>query len=173
MGALIRMRFLGDQPETVNARLKAIAKIPKDKTEQVKILAPGATVLGAAIRQNIETKLNEGARTGKWPATGTLRDSVTTRFISKDAAVEVGPEGVVYARIHEFGGTVHAKNFPFLVFYIEYDDGRKVRFLKKSVTIPPRPYVLPALTENEGAILAAMGAAMAQRIKIAVNRSAS
>ena len=48
----------------------------------------------------------------------------------------------VYAEIQEFGGVINAKNHPYLVF--KYN-GQWVK--KKSVTLPARPYVRPAIQE--------------------------
>lgn len=47
---------------------------------------------------------------------------------------------VIYAKIHEFGGIIKAVRAPFLVFKI---GDRLIR--TKSVRIPPRPYMGPAL----------------------------
>ena len=72
---------------------------------------------------------------------GFLRTSVRT-ILFKPGIVLVGTH-VIYAAIHEFGGTITAKNKPFLVFKV---DDQWVRV--KSVTIPARPYLRPALDKN-------------------------
>lgn len=47
-----------------------------------------------------------------------------------------------YAAVHEFGATIRAKASPFLVFKIG-----KSWASKKSVVIPPRPFLRPALKD--------------------------
>lgn len=64
---------------------------------------------------------------------GRLRTSIT--YMPGPSSVEVGTN-VVYAAIHQFGGTIHAKNAPHLVFKI---GGRFAS--KDQVTIPPRPFL--------------------------------
>lgn len=88
--------------------------------------------------------------------TGKLRDSITT-----DGPTPTGPHSyeartyptVIYSRILELGGEIHIVRAPWLVF--EYD-GHLVR--KKSVTIPPHPYLSPALAESQDPFLDAMKA---------------
>jgi len=48
-----------------------------------------------------------------------------------------------YARIHELGGVIKAKNAPYLKFYV---DGHWVSTTQ--VTIPQRPYIWSSLTES-------------------------
>lgn len=55
---------------------------------------------------------------------------------------------VVYARIHELGGTIVPKNGPFLKFNI----GGRWIFASK-VTMPKRPYLAPSLNENKSFIV--------------------
>lgn len=73
---------------------------------------------------------------------GNLRKSIEYRTKSYRRATITA--NTVYAGLQEFGGTINAKNKPYLVFNI----GGKV-FKKKSVVIPPRPYMEPTATENE------------------------
>lgn len=65
---------------------------------------------------------------------GRLRGSITHNVLGGNA-VEVGTN-VAYAGIHQMGGTITAKNAPYLTFRI---GGQWVR--KKSVTIPARPFL--------------------------------
>ena len=80
--------------------------------------------------------------------TGTLMRGITTEAVS-DYEVKIGVDlgTVPYARIHEFGGVIKPKNGPFLVFEI---GGQVVR--ARSVTMPARPYLRPALAENREAV---------------------
>lgn len=64
---------------------------------------------------------------------GRLRASIT--YIPGPSSVEVGTNAI-YAAIHQFGGTIHAKSAPHLTFKI---GGRFVS--KDHVTIPPRPFL--------------------------------
>ena len=73
--------------------------------------------------------------------TGRLARSIRPRRVAK-SAWSVGSD-VIYARIHEFGGTIVPKKSRFLVFQV---NGRWVR--AKSVHIPARPYIRPALAES-------------------------
>lgn len=67
---------------------------------------------------------------------------------------------VKYAAIHEFGGTIHAKNAEYLHFKTR--DGGWVR--TKQVTIPARPYLRPALTEHAPALQRTFAEAMRRRM---------
>ena len=80
--------------------------------------------------------------------TGHLRRGITLEAID-DFAVKVGVDlaTVPYARIHEFGGVIKPKNGKYLVFEI---NGQKV--FAKSVTMPARPYLRPALHDNRDAV---------------------
>jgi len=64
---------------------------------------------------------------------GRLRDSISSR--PSRNAVAVGTN-VIYAAIHQFGGTIKPKNASHLIFKI---NGRTVG--AKSVTIPDRPFL--------------------------------
>ena len=98
-------------------------------------------------RLNIRQKLNKHPR-------GHLANSitVTSKNTGSGAVAEVKPNRE-YARIHEFGGTIVPRRAKYLTFRV---DGRLVR--TKKVTIPARPYMKPAVTEHEGAIISAMQA---------------
>lgn len=72
--------------------------------------------------------------------TGRLRQSVT--YLASAREVEVGTN-VIYAAIHQFGGTIRAKTARGLAFTLPWlagpdDDGRRV---VRSVTIPLRPFL--------------------------------
>jgi hypothetical protein len=74
---------------------------------------------------------------------GTLRRSISLVSISEDGpgryTATAGPH-VVYGRIRELGGTIRAKNAPYLKFQI---NGSWVQV--KSVTQSGKPYMRPAL----------------------------
>lgn len=111
----------------------------------VKAVDAGGHQIMNYARINIRNKLN------KQP-TGALANSIDV--VSKQdgsGAVAVVAPHRVYARIHEFGGTIFPRRAKFLTFRV---DGHFVRARK--VTIPARPYLKPAVTEHEGAIISAM-----------------
>lgn len=60
---------------------------------------------------------------------------------------------VIYAKIQEFGGTIHAKRGGYLVF--EGQDGELV--MVRSVTIPAHPYLRPAFDYNRVSAIATIG----------------
>ena len=73
---------------------------------------------------------------------GRLRGSITHQVDESGLTAKIG-SNVIYARIHEFGGVIKAKNAPYLMF--KGEDGW-VRV--KEVTIPARPYLKPAFEEK-------------------------
>jgi len=57
--------------------------------------------------------------------------------------IEAGSPDVPYARVHEFGATIRARNAPNLVFFSNL--GRGPFLVRKPVVqIPARPYIRPA-----------------------------
>jgi HK97 gp10 family phage protein len=94
-------------------------------------LEAGARVIQAYAQENVRNKLN------KHPL-GFLTNSIGVK--REGNSVLVGAFGVIYAKIHEFGGVIvprHAKALRFKV------DGQWI--ITKKVTIPARPYLRPAL----------------------------
>lgn len=83
--------------------------------------------------------------------TGTLRRSIVMTPFRSQGFVTVGTN-VQYAKVHEFGMVIEAKNAPYLKF--KTDDG--AWHSKKQVTIPARPFMRPALVNNSSIIRAAM-----------------
>jgi len=102
----------------------------------------GGFVFERAIKQNI--------RKQQLIDTGNMRASIRAVLV-KRATVVVGTH-VVYAAIHEFGGTIRAKNAPFLVFKM---GNQWVRV--KSVNIPARPYMRPAFDKNHKKVVDTIG----------------
>jgi len=109
----------------------------------------------------------EGSASQKAPyLTGTLKRSIhmeTAVKTPEKAVVQVGTD-VVYAAIQEFGGIIHAKNKPYLVFKTADGAWHSV----ESVQIPAHPYMRPALDNNIEKIKGEMKAAFAQVVKAAV-----
>lgn len=102
-----------------------------------------------ALLDSATTVHREATKKGNIPwLTGNLAGSFTIQ-VDNDKAV-IGTN-VIYAPIHEFGGTIRAKNRPFLVFEI---DGQLIR--TKSVQIPAFKgvgYLRPALFNNQEKIV--------------------
>lgn len=111
-------------------------------------LEAGGRVIQAHAQENARNKLN------KHPL-GNLTNSIIVKREGK--AVLVGVFSVIYAAIHEFGGVIKAKVAPYLVFQI---DGKWIR--TKSVIIPARPYLRPAVDEHLGDIKEAIEATLAR-----------
>jgi len=115
-----------------------------------------ATKAGASLVQNDAKK--------KAPKLSTnLSRSIhmeTTEKTDARVVVEVGTD-VEYARIQEFGGTIHAQKGPYLTFKTK--DGHWVR--TPSVQIPPHPYLRPALDENSDKVKKEIREALADVLK--------
>ena len=75
---------------------------------------------------------------------GGLRRSITVQYVQSGLTAHIGPN-VVYAAIHEFGGTIVPKTANYLRFKTK--DGAWHTVSK--VTIPARPYMRPALAEEQ------------------------
>lgn len=77
--------------------------------------------------------------------------------IADKSWVTFGPHKI-YAAIHEFGGVILPTNGPYLVFMGK--DGKLV--FTKSVTMPARPYIRPALDEHGDEALKLVGDTIGQ-----------
>lgn len=101
--------------------------------------------------------------------TGRLRSSISSRVIGQE--VEVGTN-LIYAPIHQFGGTIRAKNAPFLVFPFGGSAAGSAPFgylRKKSVYIPQRrffPINAAGQVELPGAWATSALASMAAALKL-------
>ena len=83
---------------------------------------------------------------------GQLRNSIIPEIHATDtgAEAEIGPR-VIYGQIQELGGTIRPVKAKVLHFRI---DGRDV--YAKQVTLPPRPYLAPAVNEHQDRIIEVM-----------------
>lgn len=109
-------------------------------------LEAGGWVIASYAQENARNKLN------KHPL-GNLTNSITVKREGK--TILAGVFGVIYAKIHEFGGIITPKKGPYLAFQI---DGKWI-FTKK-VTIPARPYLRPAVDNHPGEIKGAIADAL-------------
>lgn len=106
----------------------------------------GATLLMVAAQQNAPRK------------SGALARSIhlgDVQVSGMGASVTVGTD-LIYARIQEYGGTIHAKGGGWLVFQTEDGQWHKV----KSVTLPARPFMRPALDSTRAAVVAEIRTAL-------------
>ena len=101
-------------------------------------LRAAANYLVGVIKVNITLK--KLIDTGNMLNSTTVEDPVIT---DTEGYIEFGPH-TVYAAIHEFGGIILPINGPYLVFMGK--DGHLVK--TKSVHMPARPYLRPALDEH-------------------------
>lgn len=123
--------------------------------------AAGAMVVVAEAQNNAE----KGHPSNLERKTGTL-----IRSIAESSPVKTYQSGtrctmavgssLEYARIHEFGGTIEAKNGGKLRFQTEDGAWHQV----SSVHIPARPYLRPAIDENADEIEQAIGQEFIKRL---------
>ncbi len=161
------------------AKLKELDKDTRSEVI-VRALCSGALLIQNQAKENVHAKLNT---TGL--ATGTLARSIhigshtelANDFSGGEGYSDIGspkPRGfkasvrigtnLVYAAIHEFGGVIHAKKAPALVF--KTADGQWHRVT--SVTIPPRPYLRPAWDKKINAAVKEVGVALGKLIEEAM-----
>jgi HK97 gp10 family phage protein len=107
--------------------------------------------LSVGLSQNIATRAYEGTE-------GT--DIGGNKHSRTKATVLVGTN-VEYAKIQEYGGTIKAKNAPYLRFRTKDGSWHTV----KSVQIPAHPYLRPALDEKKGDAVRVMGEALRDQLR--------
>ncbi len=101
-----------------------------------------AMMVESYYKENIKSDLN---------TTGAAKGTLSNRTGHEITGEGLGSEAVignriVYARIHEYGGTITAKNSPYLTFQLANGDWVRV----PSVTIPARPTLRPAMLDHFG-----------------------
>lgn len=112
----------------------------------MKALKAGGEVVRNHARLNIQAQ--------KLVDTSALLNSITVQEGSggkSDATVEIGVANLEYGAIHEFGGAIHQTN--------AWGKG-----IEQTIHIPARPYLRPALDENENDIKAAVGQSLVDQI---------
>lgn len=114
-------------------------------------------------------KVNAGSgRPGLEIRTGALVNSINVseaKSMMTYAEVDVGPT-VLYARIHEYGGIIVPVHAPMLSWI---DEKTGERFFAKAVHIPARPYMRPAVDENEEAVANAVGLELRRNLEAATS----
>lgn len=131
--------------------MKVSAKVnSKELQAQLKKIATMGTpsqreqVLQIALFIIVDKAVTNLRTLGLW-VTGTLAGAITSETRIEGDTVEgrVGTN-LVYARIHELGGIIKAKNAKYLWYKLKDGSFRK----SKQVTIPARPYLRPAFIES-------------------------
>jgi HK97 gp10 family phage protein len=118
--------FIGD--------LRRLSSAARDD-KVMSALEAGGYVIMSHAQENARNKLN------KHPL-GNLTNSISVKRLGK--LILVGVFGVVYAKIHEYGGVIVPRKAKALVFKV---DGKLIR--TKRVVIPARPYLRPAVDNNQ------------------------
>ena len=114
------------------------------------MLMSSAKAGGSVIEGHAKVNATRGRPGLEMGETGNLSGSISTTEHKKSkhrAEVNVGPGDVVYAAIHEYGGFI----FPNTAPMFDKDSGEWI--YAKMVEIPARPYMRPAIDENEDAIV--------------------
>ena len=153
----LKIRMVGDK-ETAQAFKRLGARMTGEKML-------GATLAGALILRNrakqlvskvtgtLSRSIHIGDATGLVPVDvfnpgEGYSDIGGTIVVPGGVRVEVGTN-LVYAAIQEFGGTIRAKNKPWLVFKTKDGSWHSV----KSVQIPPQAYMRGAFIEKKDAVI--------------------
>jgi phage gpG-like protein len=115
-------------------------------------LAKAVLAAGHVVESHAKINASRG-RPGLISRTGALVGSISTvlgKMLSHEAEASVGPT-VIYGRIHELGGIIRPAKAKALRFQV---DGHWVA--ARSVHIPARPYLRPAVDEHQDEILDAV-----------------
>jgi len=119
-----------------------------------KVIARALNQAGYIVAGQATKNLSAGvgsAHTYPWTRKGFLKNSIVTQVDPSGRRAYVG-SGLVYAPVHEFGATIRPKTKPYLVFFVGEKAGSGHWVRTKQVTIPPRPYLGPALDTMRPAI---------------------
>ena len=132
-------------------KMKALAYAVRPQVGLAESLADGAQVIADAAKHH-------AARQGLYE-TYALIDSIEPVKVNQ-YRVDVRV-GVPYGAVHEYGGTFTITDRQRRFFWAKYaetnDDMWKALALSKTYTIPPRPYLRPAIDEHKQAAIQAAG----------------
>lgn len=129
---------------------KAVLRAFNDLQNRMANTKPIMQAIGTGLVGTVQKRLGDGSLAGRWAPlnptyragkknknmlveSGSLRGSISEQ--AGQDYVKVGTNKV-YAAIHQFGGTIHAKDAPALFFKMGSGFIRP-----KSVTIPARPFL--------------------------------
>ena len=137
-------------------QLKKLGSAARDQALLDAVEAGARVIQGAAMINANEVFSDE--------STGALANSiiVETEGSGTKASANVGPT-VIYGRIQELGGIIKTVSAKYLHFVI---DG--VDVFTKTVHIPARPYLRPAVDNNRDKITAAVGETLKRNITEAI-----
>jgi len=139
----------------------ALQKLEKAAAAEAlgRVANAGALVFVAHAKINVEEQFTIHP-------TGPLKASLIVGRIlaaAQRAIAEWGSYGIVYNRIHEFGGIIQATNGPYLVFKTADGAWHTVPF----VDMPARPFMRPAKDQNQDEAKRAMLAVLVREIRAA------
>lgn len=154
MTAGFSVTIKGDRELIVNLTAAMKLAEPPVITEMLKV---GGGVIETKTRENIRTKLHRRP-------TGKLKNSVMIKVVNP-FEVTIGPRGIIYAAIHEFGGIITPKRARFLRFVI---DGKVI--FARYVKIPARPYLRPAVRDGKRGAMKAMQEFMSTKLRKAIRK---
>lgn len=130
--------------------LKELNKKLSGIKQRAGYLRPPLDASGYLVTRSVKRNIREGGRpkwnkpSGRVKATGgkalikstNLLKSISHRVTGNTALIGTN---LIYAAIHHYGGTISAKNVPYLCFSIPWAN----KFVKvKQVKIPSRPYMM-------------------------------
>jgi phage gpG-like protein len=147
--------------EVINLKEFEAAMNKLSSAARMNALREAADAGGFELEAEIKTQIDkQGLRD-----TGNLINSIhKSPAVVSDTHAEVNVgTNVIYAAIHEFGGVIKAKKAKALRFKTK--DGNWV--FTKSVTIPARPYMRPAVDVGRGRIKQAVRATLKRNIEAA------
>lgn len=128
------------------------------------------TILEAEILQNIRSKSGLHVRSGALLNSIGASKKVT---VESDGSVtgQIGPQGIAYAAIHEFGGTTRPHRIePRNARVLAFNMGGKPAFARfvnhPGSKIPARPYLGPALAAKQDEILNTFGLFLVASFKL-------
>lgn len=133
-------------------QLRKLSSAARDQS-LLDALEAGARVIQAQAQINANAVFSS-------KATNALANSiiVETEGSGSKVSANVGPT-VIYGRIHELGGIIKAVSAKYLHFVI---DG--VDIFTKTVHIPARPYLRPAVDNNRDKITASISETLKRKI---------
>ncbi|GHE72285.1 virion morphogenesis protein [Camelimonas fluminis] len=133
-------------PLQTGTLLEALARLIREQTVD-RLIAGGPAPNGSAWKPNLE------GRTPILHRSGALARSIDYTVSGSQAIIG---SGLIYARIHQQGGKITAKNGKALKFW--WQSGGHVNFaVVKSVTMPARPYLGLSASDRAELIAAAVG----------------
>ena len=138
---MLDIKIIGDR--------QVVIAFDQMQKETPKVLGRIIRKAGLAVEKRVKENLTNRILNVQ---SGQLRRSITTRFggTSNSPFAEIGTN-LIYAPVHEFGATIHAKNGPYLKFKV----GTKGMTRKggswvsvPQVTIPARPFMQTSFKES-------------------------